>query len=206
MRILSLFVLLLGVLTACGSATPAVRADTPTTTTAAEASTPEGSDTRRTLGPGDLVDVRVYQEPDHSGIWAVSPEGTIDYPLCGKIHLAGLTSGTAADALRECLARYLRHPDVSVAIREYNSKKVFVFGEVQKPGTFTYVEGMTVIEAITMAGGLTKLASPNGTHVARQAEGQQQKIRVSVKDIRDGKEKNFSLQPGDIVFVPESFF
>jgi polysaccharide export outer membrane protein len=206
MRILSLFVLLLGVLTACGSATPAVRADTPTTTTASEASTPEGSDTRRTLGPGDLVDVRVYQEPDHSGIWAVSPEGTIDYPLCGKIHLAGLTSGTAADALRECLARYLRHPDVSVAIREYNSKKVFVFGEVQKPGTFTYVEGMTVIEAITMAGGLTKLASPNGTHVARQAEGQQQKIRVPVKDIRDGKEKNFSLQPGDIVFVPESFF
>jgi len=203
MRILSLLVLWLGALSACGTATPAVRTDAPT---ALEASTPPDSDTRRTLGPGDLVDVRVYQEPDHSGVWAVSPEGTIDYPLCGKIHLAGLTSGTAADALRECLTRYLRHPDVSVAIREYNSKKVFVFGEVQKPGTFTYVEGMTVIEAITLAGGLTKLASPNGTHVARQQEGQQQKIRVPVKDIRDGKEKNFSLQPGDIVFVPESFF
>jgi polysaccharide export outer membrane protein len=203
MRILSLLVLWLGALSACGTAAPAVRTDAPTV---AEASTPPDSDTRRTLGPGDLVDVRVYQEPDHSGVWAVSPEGTIDYPLCGKIHLAGLTSGTAADALRECLTRYLRHPDVSVAIREYNSKKVFVFGEVQKPGTFTYVEGMTVIEAITMAGGLTKLASPNGTHVARQQEGQQQKIRVPVKDIRDGKEKNFSLQPGDIVFVPESFF
>ena len=203
MRILSLLVLWLGALSACGTATPAVRTDAPA---AAEVSAPAASDTRRTLGPGDLVDVRVYQEPDHSGVWAVSPEGTIDYPLCGKIHLAGLTSGTAADALRECLTRYLRHPDVSVAIREYNSKKVFVFGEVQKPGTFTYVEGMTVIEAITMAGGLTKLASPNGTHVARQQEGQQQKIRVPVKDIRDGKEKNFSLQPGDIVFVPESFF
>jgi polysaccharide export outer membrane protein len=201
MRILSLLVLLLGALTACRTTPPPV-----TTEAVAEPSPADGSDTRRTLGAGDLVDVRVYQEPDHSGVWAVSPEGTIDYPLCGKIHLAGLTSGTAADALRQCLARYLRHPDVSVAIREYNSKKVFVFGEVQKPGTFTYVEGMTIIEAITMAGGLTKLASPNGTTVARQGEGQQQKVRVPVKDIRDGQEKNFPLQPGDIVFVPESFF
>jgi protein involved in polysaccharide export with SLBB domain len=203
MRILSPLVLLLAALTACRTSTPAPMLEAAEVTTP---SAPDDSDTRRTLGPGDLVDVRVYQEPDHSGVWALSPEGTIDYPLCGKVHLAGRTSGTAADVLRECLTHYLRHPDVSVVIREYNSKKVFVFGEVQKPGTFTYVEGMTIIEAITLAGGLTKLASPNGTHVARQAEGQQQKIRVPVKDIRDGVEKNFPLRPGDIVFVPESFF
>ena len=203
MRSLCLLVLLLGALTACR---------TPPSSRVVDASAlPEspasgGAETRRTLGPGDLVDVRVYQEPEHSGVWAVSPEGTIDYPLCGKVHLAGRTSGTAADALRDCLTRYLRHPEVSVAIREYNSKKVFVFGEVQKPGTFSYEEGMTIIESVTLAGGFTKLASPNGTQVARQDEGQQLKIRVPVKDIRDGKEKNFSLQPGDIVFVPESFF
>ncbi|QRK14221.1 polysaccharide biosynthesis/export family protein [Archangium violaceum] len=203
MRSPFLLVLLLGALTACR---------TPASSQALDASTvpppsaPVASDTGRTLGAGDLVDVRVYQEPDHSGVWAVSSEGTIDYPLCGKIHLAGRTSGTAADVLRECLARYLKHPDVSVVIREYNSKKVFVFGEVQKPGTFSYEEGMTVIEALTLAGGLTKTASPNGTQVARQMEGQQLKIRVPVKDIRDGVEKNFPLQPGDIIFVPESFF
>lgn len=203
MRMPSLLVLLLGALTACRTATP-----TPMTGAATDpppAATSD-SETRRTLGPGDLVDVRVYLEPDHSGVWALSPEGTIDYPLCGKVHLAGRTSGTAADALRKCLARYLRNPDVSVVIREYNSKKVFVFGEVQKPGTFSFEEGMTIIEAITLAGGLTKVASPNGTTVARQGEGQQQKLRVPVKNIRDGQEKNFSLQPGDIIFVPESFF
>ncbi|WNG39101.1 polysaccharide export protein [Archangium violaceum] len=203
MRTSSLLVLLLGALTACR---------TPASSQALDASAVPpppaavATDTGRTLGAGDLVDVRVYQEPDHSGVWALSTEGTIDYPLCGKIHLAGRTSGTAADALRECLARYLKHPEVSVVIREYNSKKVFVFGEVQKPGTFSYEEGMTVIEAITLAGGLTKVASPNGTQVARQTEGQQLKIRVPVKDIRDGAEKNFPLQPGDIIFVPESFF
>jgi len=204
MRSLSLLVLLLGALTACRTTAPSQQ----TIDASALPETPasEGSETRRTLGPGDLVDVRVFQEPDHSGVWAVSPEGTIDYPLCGKVHLAGRTSGTAADALRDCLTRYLRHPEVSVAIREYNSKKVFVFGEVQKPGTFSYEEGMTIIEAVTMAGGFTKLASPNGTQVARQDEGQQLKIRVPVKDIRDGAEKNFTLRPGDIVYVPESFF
>jgi len=203
MRILSLLVLWLGALSACGTAAPAVRTDAPT---ALEASTPPDSDTRRTLGPGDLVDVRVYQEPDHSGVWAVSPEGTIDYPLCGKIHLAGLTSGTAADALRECLTRYLRHPDVSVAIREYNSKKVFVFGEVQKPSTFPVDGEMSIVQAITLAGGFTKLAAKNNTLVTRVMDGQERKIRVPVEDIGVGREKNFQLQPGDIVFVPESFF
>ncbi|WP_375773756.1 polysaccharide export protein [Archangium gephyra] len=203
MRSLRFLVLLLGALTACRTPTSSQTIDA---SALPEPRASEVSETRRTLGPGDLVDVRVFQEPDHSGIWAVSPEGTIDYPLCGKVHLAGRTSGTAADALRECLTRYLRHPEVSVAIREYNSKKVFVFGEVQKPGTFSYEEGMTIIEAVTLAGGFTKLASPNGTQVARQDEGQQLKIRVPVKDIRDGAEKNFALRPGDIVYVPESFF
>ena len=203
MRSLRFLVFLLGALTACRTPTPSQTIDA---SALPESRAAEGAETRRTLGPGDLVDVRVFQEPDHSGIWAVSPEGTIDYPLCGKVHLAGRTSGTAADALRDCLTRYLRHPEVSVSIREYNSKKVFVFGEVQKPGTFSYEEGMTIIEAVTMAGGFTKLASPNGTQVARQDEGQQLKIRVPVKDIRDGAEKNFSLRPGDIVYVPESFF
>ncbi|HZI05612.1 MAG TPA: polysaccharide biosynthesis/export family protein, partial [Archangium sp.] len=167
---------------------------------------PEPKEAHRTLGPGDLVEVRVFQEPEHSGVWALSAEGTIDYPLCGKVQLGGRTSSTAADALRECLTRYLRHPDVSVLIREYNSKKVFVIGEVQKPGSFPYEEGMTIIQAISLAGGLTKVASPNSAHVARPEGGEQKKIRVPVKNISEGREKNFLLQPGDIVFVPESFF
>jgi protein involved in polysaccharide export with SLBB domain len=164
------------------------------------------SGTSNTLGPGDVVEVRVFQEPDHSGIWRVSPEGTIDYPLCGKVALEGRTASTAADALQACLARYLRRPQVSVLIREYNSKKIFVFGEVQKPGTFPYDGEMTIIQAITLAGGFTKLAAKNDTNVTRTVAGQERKIRVPVGDIGVGREKNFLLQPGDIVFVPESFF
>ncbi|HME90923.1 MAG TPA: polysaccharide biosynthesis/export family protein [Myxococcaceae bacterium] len=166
-------------------------------------STSEGT----TLGPGDLVEVRVFQEADLSGAYRLSPEGTIDYPLCGKVSLAGITSSQAADALTQCLANgYLRRPQVSVLIREYNSKKVFVFGEVQKPGTFPYDENMSVIQAITLAGGFTKIASRNSTIVTRIIEGQESKIRVPVEDIGNGRERNFLLKPGDIVFVPESFF
>lgn len=196
-----LLAMLLAVVPACRSTAPAPALPLPSE---AEAHAAPGQ--ASTLGPGDLVEVRVFQEPDHSGVWRVSPEGTIDYPLCGKVELAGRTSSTAADALRECLARYLRRPQVSVLIREYNSKKIFVFGEVQKPGTFPYDGEMSIIQAITLAGGFTKTAAQNSTNVTRLVDGQERKIRVPVEDIGVGRERNFLLQPGDIVFVPESFF
>jgi protein involved in polysaccharide export with SLBB domain len=159
------------------------------------------------LGPGDLLEVRVFQEEDLSGAFRLSPEGTIDYPLCGKVSLLGKTTSGASDVLTACLANgFLRKPQVTVLIREYNSKKVFVFGEVQRPGTFPFEQGMSVVQAITIAGGFTKVAAKNNTNVTRIVEGHEKKIRVPVEDIGVGREKNFELQPGDIVFVPESFF
>ncbi|GEL74908.1 MULTISPECIES: polysaccharide biosynthesis/export family protein [Myxococcus] len=176
----------------------------PAPTPAAEAEAARSSGGK--LGPGDVVEVRVFQEPEHSGTWRLSSEGTIDYPLCGKVPLSGTTPSSAADQLRDCLARYVRRPQVSVLIREYNSQKVFVFGEVQKPGTFPVDNEMSIVQAITLAGGFTKLAAKNNTLVTRVVDGQERKIRVPVEDIGVGREKNFMLQPGDIVFVPESFF
>lgn len=160
-----------------------------------------------TVGSGDLLEVRVFQEPDLSGPYRISPEGTIDFPLCGKVKLQAMTSSECADALTKCLADgFLKRPQVTVLVREYTSKKVFVFGEVQRPGTFPYEENMSVIQAITLAGGFTKLAAKNNTNVTRLVEGKELKIRVPVEDIGVGREKNFLLQPGDIVFIPESFF
>jgi polysaccharide export outer membrane protein len=159
------------------------------------------------MGSGDLLEVRVFQESDLSGAYRVSPEGTIDFPLCGKVPMLGQTSSQAADALTQCLSQgFLRRPQVTVLIREYNSKKVFVFGEVQKPGTFPYDNEMSIIQAVTLAGGFTRQASKNNANVTRIVDGREVKIRVPVEDIGVGREKNFSLRPGDIVFVPESFF
>jgi polysaccharide export outer membrane protein len=160
-----------------------------------------------TLGPGDLFEVRVFQEPELSGIFQVGPQGDIIFPLCQKVVVGGLTPNGAAERLRACLAGgYMRNPQVSVLVKEYNSKKVFVFGEVQKPGTFPYEEGMSIVQALTIAGGFTKTAAQNSTSVTRIVNGQEMKVKVNVQDIALGKAPNYRLEPGDIVFVPESLF
>ena len=147
------------------------------------------------------------ERPFRVGPYRVSPGGTIDFPLCGKVKVEGLNGSSAADVLTQCLGeKYLKHPQVSVLVREYNSKKIFVFGEVQKPGTFPYDEQMSIIQAITAAGGFSKLASKNDVAVTRLVNGKETKIRVRVADIGTGREKNLQLLPGDIVFVPESLF
>jgi polysaccharide export outer membrane protein len=157
------------------------------------------------LGYGDMLEVKVYQEPDLGGVYRVSTEGNVDFPLCGRVRLFGLTPTQAADAITACLQdRFLKHPQVSVVVREYNSKKVFIFGEIAKPGTFSFSDNMTIIELVTQAGSFTKSASRNNVSVIRQVNGLEQKIRVPVEDIGVGRERNFPLQPGDIVFVPES--
>ena len=163
--------------------------------------------TSSTLGAGDLLEVRVFEEADLSGPYRVSPGGTIDFPLCGKVKVEGLNGSSAADVLTKCLGeKYLKRPQVSVLVREYNSKKIFVFGEVQKPGTFPYEEEMSIIQAITVAGGFSKLAAKNDVAVTRTIDGKETRIRVHVADIGTGKEKNLKLLPGDIVYVPESLF
>ena len=159
-----------------------------------------------TLAANDLLEVRVYQETDLSGVYRVSPNGHIDFPLCGKVQVGGLTASGAADAITTCLkSGYLRRPQVSALVKEFNSKKVFVFGEVSKPGSFSYEEGMTIIHAISQAGGLTRSAAKNSVNVTRVVDGKEVKLPVKVEDIVIGREKNFALVPGDIIFVPESF-
>jgi protein involved in polysaccharide export with SLBB domain len=159
------------------------------------------------LGAGDLIEVRVYQEPELSGVYQVGPQGDVIFPLCKRVVLGGLTPNGAAEALRACLAAgYMRDPQVSVLVKEYNSKKVFVFGEVQKPGTFTFEDGMSVVQAVTVAGGFTKTAAQNSTSVTRRVNGAEVKVKVNVQDIALGKAPNFTLEPGDIVYVPESMF
>jgi polysaccharide export outer membrane protein len=160
-----------------------------------------------TLGPGDVLEVRVYREPELSGIYQIGSEGDVVFPLCQRVVVNGLTPNGASDRFRECLsAGFIRDPQVSVVVKEYNSKKVFVFGEVQKPGTFVYQDGMSIVQAVTVAGGFTRTAAQNATSVTRRVKGQEVRVKVNVQDIALGKAPNFTLEPGDIVFVPESLF
>ena len=158
------------------------------------------------LGPGDVFSVNVYGEKALSGQHQISPEGTVDVPLIGRITVTGLTPSEIARSIKErLLDGYLKSPYVSVYVKEYNSKKIFVLGEVRKPGTFKYEDKMTIVQAVTLAGGLKALAAKDRLILTRVVEGAERKFVVPFERISEGRSSNVFLQPGDIVFVPESW-
>jgi len=160
----------------------------------------------RTLGSGDVIEVRVVGEPGLSGDHRIASDGSLVFPFCGKVDARGPTTALA-ERLTSCLADgYLKNPQVTVFLKEHHSQKIFVFGEVNKPGTFPFEDRMSVVQAITMAGGFTRQASKNAVLVTRTIGDREHRIRVSVDDIGTGKKSNFFLLPGDIVYVSESFF
>ncbi len=158
------------------------------------------------LGAGDVFELRVHGHADLSGVHRVSPGGAIDVPLIGRVKVDGLTSSQIADAVNARLKNgYLNNPYVTVYVKEFNSKKVFVLGQVKKPGIFTFDKNMNIVQAIALAGGFTELAEKNYAIVTRVDKGVERRIPVPVeKIITDHRSKNFVLQPGDIVFVPEA--
>jgi len=191
------------VLSACGSAPPGTRSlpvalpPTPDRTAILQGAL---------LGVGDVVEVRVYEEKELSGLFRIAADGSFQYPLVGQVPALGMTPGALSEHITERLKQgFLRNPQVTVFVKESNSKKIFVLGEVQKPGTFAFENSMTVVQAITLAGGFRDLADKNRTVVTRVVDGTEKKFVVPVEAIGLGREQNVQLQPGDIVFVPETW-
>lgn len=159
------------------------------------------------IGPSDLLEVRVFGEPDLSGSYRVESTGHVSLPLVGEIYLDGLTPEEARRRIETAYnADYLRDAKVTVLVKEANSRRVVVLGEVGKPGTYPYEERMSVIDAIARAGGTAKLADVNRTIITRTVEGKKVTLGVRVGDIRRGKAADVEVMPGDIVFVPELLF
>lgn len=159
------------------------------------------------LGIGDSFDVRVFGEPDLSGVYQIGAEGTITFPLAGVIKVAGLEPQQIAKLIAERLRDgILRNPQVTVLVKEQTSKKIYVLGQVTKPGTLNYTPSMSVVEAITLSGGFTAIAAKNSTTLTRTVAGEKTTMRVPVEDIGSGKAKNVYLRPGDIISVPERLF
>lgn len=169
---------------------------------------PQSVNQDTTLGPGDIFDIRVFNEESLSNTYQVAPDGTIDYPLVGRIIVSGLNPQEVASLIAEKLVegKYLKNPHVSVLIKEYKSKKIHVLGQVKNPGTFPFQENMNVVQAITLAGGFTPIANENKTTITRKIEGKEIIIRAEVGKISRGELPNISLQAGDIIYVPERVF
>ena len=161
-----------------------------------------------TLAPGDLFEIRVYGEKELCGEFRVESNGTFDYLFLGKVKVGGLTPSEVSELLETMFidGDFLKNPQVSVLVKKYSSKKVSVFGQVNRPGTFPWQEGMGVVEAISLAGGFTPMAKTEHTMVTRMVNGQKKNYVVSVEEIGEGKSPDLSLRPGDIVYVPERIF
>ncbi len=159
------------------------------------------------FGVGDELEVRVYREPELSGSYMVGPDGQIQFPLTGPVAVVGLTAAGIARRVTEALeGKYLRSPQVTVLLKEVQSRKVSVLGEVDQPGTFIYQESMTIVEAVSRAGGFTKLAEKRRAKVTRLRDGKEQTFVIDLERILEGQAPNLVLQPGDVVFIPESLF
>ncbi len=157
------------------------------------------------LGAGDVVEVRVYMEEGLSGLYRVNADGCFEFPLVGVVKAEGLTSGQLATEICDRLKEgYLRNPQVSVFVKEFNSKKVIVWGAVQKAGAFKYEDDMTIVQAVSLAGGLKSVAAKNSVVLTRILDGQEHYYQVPFEEIGLGRAQNVHLQPGDIIFVPES--
>jgi polysaccharide export outer membrane protein len=159
-----------------------------------------------TLGPGDVFEVRVFEEPDLSGAYRVDEAGKIDYPLVGRVLVAGRLPGEVAEDLTSRLRSFVKSPQVSVYVRETNSKRVTVYGQVQRPGTFPYTYPMTVSQAISLAGGFATMAAREKVRVFRIENERQVVIDVDVRSIVEGKAANQYLYPSDEVYVPDRLF
>ncbi|NLY93070.1 MAG: polysaccharide export protein [Myxococcales bacterium] len=160
------------------------------------------------LGVGDSFKVRVYGEDELSGEHTVGEDGTILFPFLGRVKAGGMTPEELAEHLaRELETRgYLKRPQVNVIVEEYVSKRVSVFGSVSKPGNFPLVSGLTVVQAISLAGGLTSIANANEVVITRRSGDTMRRITVSITKITRGQASDVPLEAGDIVYVPERVF
>lgn len=159
------------------------------------------------VGVDDVFEVRVFGEQDLSGTYRVSADGTIDFPLAGRLHVAGLRSEEIQETIVTKLkSGYLKDPQVSVMIKTWNSRKVSVLGQVTRPGSVDYFPNMTLVDAIALAGGFTPIAAKNTVNVRREVGGKVETMMYPVADISEGRSPNVTILPGDVIVVEERLF
>jgi len=170
------------------------------------------------IGSQDVLSIAVWDQPDLSGKFTVESDGSFTFPLVGRILAGGLTLRDLESLLRKRLADgYFKNPQVSVAVEQYRSQRIFVIGEVRSPGAYPLTGDMTLIEALARAGSTTVEAAGEAVIVRPPAgrlasapilpnqEDASEVIRVNIRDLQVGQlSQNIALQDGDTIFVPRA--
>jgi polysaccharide export outer membrane protein len=172
------------------------------------------------LGPRDVITVTVFNEANLTGEYRVGEDGQLTFPYLGRVNVAGMQAADLSRLFQSRLGErtpenpqggnILRDPTVRVEVREINSRRISVFGQVQHPGVFPHQQCITLTQAISLAGGFTAIADKNVVRVTRithDADGgadHRQTFVLRAEDIAEGRAPDFDLLPDDVIFVPES--
>ncbi|MBM7117456.1 polysaccharide biosynthesis/export family protein [[Archangium] primigenium] len=156
------------------------------------------------IGREDVLDVAVWRDGDLSRTLPVRPDGFISLPMVGEVQAEGRTPTELSEQIRDSLRAYVQEPRVTVIVREVNSSRVFITGEVAHPGAYPLRGRVSILQAIALAGGFTDFADRDGIVVLRRSEKDGSTIPVSYSELVNSPEKNepLNLRPGDTIVVP----
>jgi polysaccharide biosynthesis/export protein len=156
------------------------------------------------IGAEDVLGIVFWREPEMTGDVTVRPDGRVTLPLIGALQAAGLSPEVLRDQIRAAAAKYMADANVSVVVRQVNSRKVFITGRVTTPGTYSLAGPRTVMQIIALAGGLNEYADAKNITVLRIVNGVSRSFRFNYKDVARGKklEQNILLESGDTIVVP----
>ena len=156
------------------------------------------------IGPDDVLSIVYWKDKDMSSDAQVRPDGRIALPLINEVQAAGLTPEQLREKLTEESKKYMEDANITVVVRQINSRKAFITGEVYKPGPYPLTSPITVMQLIAMAGGLREYADSKKIVIMRSEKGRQVSLQFNYKDVIAGKnlQQNIELKPGDTVVVP----
>ena len=178
----------------------------PATIASAPAAVPNGVSTPPDylIGPEDVLSIVFWRDKDMSGEVVVRPDGKISLPLLNDIQASGLSPEQLRVALTEAAGKLIEDPNVAIVVKAINSRKVFVTGQVNKPGPYPLAAPTTVLQLIATAGGLLEYADSKNVRVMRTENGKPVSYKFNYKDVIKGKnlKQNIELKPGDTIIVP----
>ncbi len=202
--------LVLSVLSATASAqtaavqTPMVQAPPAAAAAAAARPTDPAVPPGYVIGTDDVLSIVYWKDKDMSADAQVRPDGRIALPLINEVVAAGLTPDQLREKLTEESKKYMEDANITVVVRQINSRRVFITGEVNKPGPYPLTAATSVMQLIAMAGGLREYADSKKIIIMRTDQGKTTSLRFNYRDVTSGKnlQQNVALQPGDTVVVP----
>lgn len=168
------------------------------------------SDYTYRIGPGDMLNIVVWRNPEISMSVPVRPDGRITFPLVKDMSVIGKDPSTVAKEITKALTEFIRDPEVSVIVTNFvgpYSEQIRIVGEATKPQVLAYRQNMTLLDVMIAVGGITDFADGNGASILRTAEGNKQ-YKVRIKDLlkRGDVSANVDVKPGDVVIIPQSWF